>query len=59
MASGTPVKTYLRDDELSRLDRFRREQKNPPTRGTAIRALIRKALSLSSLDQRKGDARAA
>ena len=31
MASGTPVKTYLRDEELSRLDRFRREQKNPPT----------------------------
>ena len=53
MASGTPVKTTLRDDELSRLDRFRREQKNPPTRGTAIRALIRKALSLSSLDQRR------
>jgi hypothetical protein len=44
MSAGTPVQARFRDDELETLDRYRREQPNPPTRGKALRELARAAL---------------
>jgi len=51
MPSGTPVQIRLDDTEREALDRYRREQNNPPTRARALRGLIRDAfgLGISSL----------
>jgi hypothetical protein len=39
MPAGTPVQVRLPDDELSALDRYRREKANPPSRSRALREL--------------------
>ena len=45
MPAGTPVQVRLQDEERDALDRYRREFSNPPARGQAARALIRRALN--------------
>lgn len=45
MLSVTPVQVRLPDEECAALDDFRREQQNPPSRASAARELIRRALS--------------
>jgi hypothetical protein len=49
MAAGTPVQVRLRDDELSALDRYRREKLNPPSRSRALRELSHIALVGSAI----------
>lgn len=49
MPTFTPIQVRLPDDERVALDRYRREQENPPSRAQAARQLIRRALS-----ERKG-----
>ena len=44
MPVGTPVQVRLLEKELDNLDRFRREQRNPPSRPEAIRELMRVGL---------------
>jgi hypothetical protein len=44
MVAGTPVQVRLQDDELSALDRYRREKLNPPSRSRALRELAHIAL---------------
>ena len=39
MSAGTPVQVRLLEKELDNLDRFRREQRNPPSRPEAIREM--------------------
>jgi hypothetical protein len=39
MPAGTPVQVRLPDEELSALDRYRREKLNPPSRSRALREL--------------------
>jgi hypothetical protein len=41
MPQGTPVQVRLPDEERDALDRYRREQLNPPSRARAARQLIR------------------
>jgi hypothetical protein len=48
MSAGTPIQVRLQKDELDILDRYRREQPNPPTRGRALRELARAALRSST-----------
>lgn len=48
MSAGTPIQVRLPNEELDTLDRYRREQPNPPTRGRALRELARVALRGSS-----------
>jgi hypothetical protein len=55
MVAGTPVQVRLQDDELSALDRYRREKLNPPSRSRALRALARIAL-VGSVNSPKPDA---
>lgn len=55
MASGNPVRARLKGDELSALDAFRRQKENPPSRGAAVRELVRRSL----LDMRRGEVIAA
>ncbi len=53
MSAGTPIQVRLQKDELDILDRYRRDQSDPPTRGKALRELARAALlnSTSSHDE--------
>jgi hypothetical protein len=53
MSVGTPIQVRLQKDELDVLDRYRRKQSDPPTRGRALRDLTRAALrsSMSSHDE--------
>ena len=44
MSVGTPVQVRFLEKELGNLDRFRREQRNPPSRAQAIRELLRVGL---------------
>jgi hypothetical protein len=44
---GVPVQTRLNLDELGALDSYRRKKPNPPTRGKALRELLRRALQES------------
>jgi hypothetical protein len=44
---GVPVQTRLNLDELGALDSYRRKKLNPPTRGKALRELLRCALQES------------
>jgi hypothetical protein len=48
MVAGTPVQVRLQDDELSALDRYRREKLNPPSRSRALRELANFALASSA-----------
>jgi hypothetical protein len=59
MSAGTPIQVRLQKDELDVLDRYRREQPDPPTRSRALKELARAALrsSTSSHDE-SDDARA-
>jgi hypothetical protein len=45
MADRTPVQVRLPDVERDALDKYRREQLNPPSRAQAARELIRYALN--------------
>jgi hypothetical protein len=47
MPAGTPVQVRFPDEELSALDSYRREQRNPPSRAQAIRELTRAVLMAS------------
>jgi hypothetical protein len=49
MVAGTPVQVRLQDDELSALDRYRREKLNPPSRSRALRELAHIALVGSTI----------
>jgi hypothetical protein len=42
--SGHPVQARFKPTELQELDRWRRAQENPPTRGGALKELARIAL---------------
>jgi hypothetical protein len=44
MSAGTPIQVRLQNEELDALDRRRRKQPNPPTRGSELRKLIRAVL---------------
>lgn len=44
MSAGIPVQVRLDDAECDALDRYRREQRNPPSRARALRGLMRDAL---------------
>ena len=58
MPAGTPVQVRFPDEELSALDRYRREQRNPPSRAQAIRELTARRpdeSTRSTIDQSKGD----
>ena len=44
MPAGTPIQVRFPDEELNALDRYRREQRNPPSRAQAIRKLTRAGL---------------
>jgi hypothetical protein len=44
MSAGTPIQVRFPDEELNALDRYRREQRNPPSRPQAIRELTRVGL---------------
>jgi hypothetical protein len=44
MPAGTPIQVRLQGEELAALDRRRREQPNPPSRGSELRKLIRAVL---------------
>jgi len=57
MAAGTPVQVRLSDDERDALDQYRRAFPNPPTRGRAVRDLIRRGLGDGD-DSRDLEARA-
>ena len=48
MSAGTPIQVRLQKEELDVLDRYRRQQPNPPTRGTALKELARAALRSST-----------
>ena len=50
MPAGVPVQVRLADDEISALDNYRREKLNPPSRGSALRELARKALREQAID---------
>ena len=52
MSAGTPIQVRLQKDELDVLDRYRRKQSDPPTRGRALRDLARAALHEESDDRR-------
>jgi hypothetical protein len=39
MPAGTAIMVRMHPLELSKLDRFRRQRENPPTRGQAMREL--------------------
>jgi hypothetical protein len=58
MSAGTPIQVRLQKEELDVLDRYRREQPNPPTRGRALKQLARAALRglTSSHDESNGAA---
>ena len=45
MLSVTPIQVRLPDEERDALDNYRRAQQNPPSRASAARELIRRALS--------------
>jgi hypothetical protein len=49
MPAGTPVQVRLPDEELSALDRYRREKQNPPSRSRALRELAYIALFGSAI----------
>jgi hypothetical protein len=53
MSAGFPIQVRLQSDERDALDRWRRQQPNPPTRSGALRELARAALrnSMSSHDE--------
>jgi hypothetical protein len=53
MSAGTPVQVRLPDEELGALDRYRREKLNPPTRGRALRDLVRIALCADNSSDRR------
>jgi hypothetical protein len=44
MPAGTPIQVRFPAEELSSLDRYRREQRNPPSRPQALRELVRAGL---------------
>jgi hypothetical protein len=58
MPIGTPVQVRLPDDERDALDKYRREQQNPPSRAQAARELIRRALQSRVTDSGRVEARA-
>lgn len=51
MSAGTPIQVRLQSEELDALDRRRRKQPNPPTRGSELRKLIRAVLLGPSHDE--------
>ncbi len=55
MSAGTPIQVRLQRDELDILDRYRREQPDPPTRGKALRELARAALRSSTSSHDRSD----
>jgi hypothetical protein len=48
MSASTPVQVRLPNEELSALDRYRREKVNPPSRSRALRELANFALVRSA-----------
>jgi hypothetical protein len=48
MTDVTLVQIRFRDDECDALDRYRRRQKNPPSRPQAIRDLLKDVFSAQS-----------
>jgi hypothetical protein len=55
MPAGTPVQVRLPDEELSALDRYRREKLNPPSRSRALRELAHIALFGSAISPNPGE----
>jgi hypothetical protein len=56
MPAGTPIQVRFPAEELSSLDRYRREQRNPPSRAQAIRGLMRAGLGeVTGPDDRRGE----
>jgi hypothetical protein len=55
MPAGTPVQVRLQRDELEAIDQRRRNQPNPPTRGSELRKLIRAALFDSTSSRNKDE----
>jgi hypothetical protein len=55
MPAGTPIQVRLQRDELDALDRRRRKQANPPTRGSELRKLIRAVLLGCAYSYSDGD----
>jgi hypothetical protein len=49
MSARTPVQVRLADEELSALDRYRRQKLNPPSRSRALRELAHIALFGSAI----------
>lgn len=59
MPVGTPIQVRLQNEELDALDRRRRKQPNPPTRGSELRKLIRAVLLGSAPSHDEGEDRCA
>jgi hypothetical protein len=57
MPAGTPIQVRLQGEELAALDRRRREQPNPPSRGSELRKLIRAVLLDATPLHNEGDHR--
>jgi hypothetical protein len=57
MRAGTPIQVRLQGEELAALDRRRREQPNPPSRGSELRKLIRAVLLDAAPLHNEGDHR--
>jgi metal-responsive CopG/Arc/MetJ family transcriptional regulator len=63
MPANTPVQVRFPGEELDALDRYRREQRNPPSRAQAIRELIHTGLMRGEVTEsddrsRRGEGRA-
>jgi hypothetical protein len=55
MPAGIPIQVRLQREELDALDRRRRTQSNPPTRGSELRKLIRSILLDGASAQGEGE----
>jgi hypothetical protein len=55
MPAGTPIQVRLRREELDALDSRRRQQSNPPTRGSELRKLIRAVLLDAASPHNEGE----
>jgi hypothetical protein len=55
MSAGHAIQARLKPDELNDLDRWRRAQANPPTRGSALKTLAFIAVRSGAHDNREDE----